>query len=161
MKSCPNATCSFALKFKRAGEYQDTATSCSDCGGPLVEGPTAPPASLKAAAVMVVPSDANQRLAVTVGGALAFAVLSQLPVMGTAGVSMEEVPSSSLLGLFNLDGCAASFGGAFSGFGHGGLGVGGCCALPSRAGGDVDPRGPLVSVVGLVLWSIVLLSYFG
>ena len=98
MKSCPNATCPFALKFKRAGEYQDTASSCSDCGGPLVEGPTAPVAPSRAAAVVVVPSDATSRLVVTIASGLAFIGLSRLPLMGSEG------RSSVLLDLVGDDG---------------------------------------------------------
>jgi hypothetical protein len=80
MKYCPNADCPYAQKFKRPGEYRETIALCSDCGAALVD---APPASLTSAVVAVVtPSDANQRLAVTIGAGLAFWLLSRFTLLG-------------------------------------------------------------------------------
>jgi hypothetical protein len=83
MKYCPNADCSYAKKFSRPGEYQDTASTCSDCGATLI---ATPPAVVKPAVVeaprVVKPSDANSRLAVTVGAGAALGVLAWLPLFG-------------------------------------------------------------------------------
>jgi hypothetical protein len=39
MKHCPNPECGGIAKFKIISEFNDSATSCSDCGGRLIEGP--------------------------------------------------------------------------------------------------------------------------
>ena len=48
MKFCPNPQCPFAVRFKRAAEYQNTATACSDCGTTLgdVDVSPAPPSAV-------------------------------------------------------------------------------------------------------------------
>lgn len=77
MKHCPNPSCPFALKHRRAAEYQAHATVCSDCGGALVEG-----AETKVAAPVSTDGsrDVLRRLVVTLG-ALALASLGgTLPV---------------------------------------------------------------------------------
>lgn len=37
MKYCPNPTCSYFAEIGQPGEYNDTATHCSDCGAKLVD----------------------------------------------------------------------------------------------------------------------------
>lgn len=37
MKYCPNPTCSYFAKIGEPGEYNDTATQCSDCEATLVD----------------------------------------------------------------------------------------------------------------------------
>jgi hypothetical protein len=39
MKHCPNSECPGLDNFKTVSEFNDTALSCSDCGGALVVGP--------------------------------------------------------------------------------------------------------------------------
>ena len=81
MKYCPNPDCPYAKKHARPGEYVDTASLCTDCGAQLG---AAPPVALPpvAAPLIVKPSDANRRLVVTLGAAVALGVLSWLPVVG-------------------------------------------------------------------------------
>lgn len=81
MKYCPNVDCSYARKFKRPGEYADTASTCSDCGAELTAVAPVLPVSAPAAEV-VKPSDANRRLLITLCAGLAQLVLARLPVFG-------------------------------------------------------------------------------
>lgn len=45
MKHCPNPECPGIEKFGIVSEFNDTATECSDCGGPLAAGPAPEPPS--------------------------------------------------------------------------------------------------------------------
>ena len=46
MKHCPNPDCHGLAKFKIVSEFNDTATICSDCQTPLVDGPAPRPEEL-------------------------------------------------------------------------------------------------------------------
>jgi len=46
MKHCPNPECGGIEKFKIVSEFNDTATICSDCQTPLVDGPAPRPNEL-------------------------------------------------------------------------------------------------------------------
>lgn len=43
MKHCPNPECGGIEKFKIVSEFNDSATICSDCETPLVDGPAPSP----------------------------------------------------------------------------------------------------------------------
>lgn len=45
MKHCPNPACPGIEMFGAVSEFNDTASECSDCGGPLVDGPAPAPTS--------------------------------------------------------------------------------------------------------------------
>ena len=46
MKHCPNPDCHGLANFKIVSEFNDTATICSDCQTPLVDGPAPRPNEL-------------------------------------------------------------------------------------------------------------------
>jgi hypothetical protein len=46
MKYCPNPDCSGLAEFRIVSEFNDTATACSDCGGPLEDGEAPDPKDL-------------------------------------------------------------------------------------------------------------------
>lgn len=46
MKHCPNPECGGLAKFKIVSEYNDTSTTCADCGTELAAGPAPDPAAL-------------------------------------------------------------------------------------------------------------------
>lgn len=46
MKYCPNSDCSGLAKFRIVSEFNDNATACADCGGPLKDGAAPDPKEL-------------------------------------------------------------------------------------------------------------------
>jgi hypothetical protein len=46
VKYCPNPDCGGLAEFKIVSEFNDTATACADCGGPLKDGPAPDPRDL-------------------------------------------------------------------------------------------------------------------
>lgn len=94
MKVCPNAECKYAIRFKRPAEYQDFATTCSDCGAALTP---FNPSGVEGPAKGVASSDVAVRLLVTVASALSVFALSRAPLFGMR--QSVAGPSEDLSGL--------------------------------------------------------------
>jgi len=87
VRYCVNPACPYQVRYRRPGEYQDTATTCSDCGAELVDAAAVaahPAPALAPAAAR--PVSVLRRVLVSAGIVLAVVLGSNLPLPGVIRV---------------------------------------------------------------------------
>jgi len=103
MKHCPNPDCRYRKRHGTDAEYQDGATTCSDCGTVLVEGVVSRPEELKKASTAAAPLGVRPwgRLGITVACCAVFLVASFTPLPGTEELQ-RNLHQGGFLALFNI-----------------------------------------------------------
>jgi hypothetical protein len=98
MKHCPNPQCRYRVRYGAPADYQDSATSCSDCQGPLADGPA------PALATVAAPQGASpwNRVAVSALALLACVGLTHLPLPGTAELAGGGIMGPTAIGILAL-----------------------------------------------------------